>query len=173
MTRRLLLLLLAGLVAGCTTYANIPAEPGSVAISDPNDRAIREIEIEALRAVLAEYPVHGTVEVVLPEGTDGLTYAAVLSALDQPAVSPNRAAATQPAEPQPGPVATLAVRGVRIRNDNAQVDIDRSGVSGLKQLITVYLKRAPFSEWGVRSIRPWGAIRDISLERTIAPPEKP
>ncbi|MEX1015204.1 MAG: hypothetical protein WDZ31_00555 [Phycisphaeraceae bacterium] len=137
----------AALLAGCAPqYVNIPEQAGDVASSNVNATNVRNLEAQALRAVLEDRPVEGPVGITLPQGTDPLTYAAVASAVGDDVLTPMD---------DVEPASMLTVEQVRIRGTRAEVDVVRPRGTEGRQYVTVYLDRNAFSGWTVDRIRPW------------------
>ncbi len=151
-------------LVGCSTYVNIPAEDGSIASDDANLERVRNIQVEAINALIARQRVAGPVKITLAPGSSPETYAAVLPQIAVEAVGPDRLA----------PVA-IAVTGVRIRTYNGEVDLAVSGASVVDSLVTVSLDSAPLNDWWVDRIRPWGPINDPARTQppAVQPPDAP
>lgn len=156
-------------LGACSTYVNIPAQPGDVARNDPNDTTVREVTATALEAVVADKPM-GQFAVVLPPGTQPSNYDWIVTR-----VSP---AAMWSAEPLPANIPIFEVRQVRVRGWNAQVDVIRpvsQDDPGRLELITAYLKSYPVGGWAVQNLRVWrgsleNALRESAqLETGVAP----
>lgn len=142
-------------LVGCSKpYVNIPAQAGDVASHDPNAQSVREAGATALKAVLLDSPIDGPVAIHLPEGTSSLTYAAVARQVGPQAT---------PAKEAPEGAADLKVRQVRLRNWKGEVDVERPGVGGRPQLVTVWVEYAPFSGWTFKQIRSWRSMPSRAL----------
>jgi len=146
-------------LAGCTTYSNVPAQPGDLARNDPNDEPIRAIMASALEAVAADQPMD-QVAIVLPAGTLPANYDWIV-----PKVSKG---AMWSAEPVDAAIPVLEVRQVRLRGWRAQVDVIRPASVGdmnHRELVTVYLKSYPVGGWAVQNLRVWrGSLEDALRE---------
>jgi len=157
-------------LTGCgQVYVNIPPAAGDMATHDPNDKTARQVQVAALRGVLAEYPSDGTVRVTLPEGTTKLHYATMLPKVSESAIGPDDA----------GDAATdLHVRAIRVRGKSGEVDVVRDTGDQKGQVITVRLSWQPMDEWKADQLRSWSAITDDTLRtaksaQNPAPPQTP
>ena len=144
-------------LGGCAAYVNIPPQAGDIAVHDPNRDNVRG----AVTAALA-YAVGGSdsaVYIQLPAASNAETYNRML-----PAVSPS--AVWSPDPPEEGQ-AVFDVRQVRIRGWKAEVDIiqpeDMADPGGLQQVVTYYLRQAPFGDWSVQRRRIWRVPVDEAL----------
>lgn len=166
MTRTLTLsivLILTGLMSlGCQTYVNIPPQKKDTANHNPNGKAVRTVMVEAVRAALADGGITGPVQVMLPANTNKLTYAQVISAIGDQAVSPFE-------EDVSGITGVVFAKGVRIRGTQAEVDVARPIGDGIDQLVTVYLTWKPMSGWRADRVHAWrGVPIDESAAATTA-----
>lgn len=149
---RMYVLLLAWVVAsGCTTYVNIPGQLGDFARHNPNDLAVRAVLAESLTAIAEAYPVEDQFAILLPDTTTAETYHAVTKKTNKQAVWPgNKDRADLP---------ILEVKQVRIRRQDAWVDIVRTLHSNSEQMeemiVTVELKWHPLQGWLTQRVRPW------------------
>jgi hypothetical protein len=162
--RRISLLILAVLAAGCTPYVNIPPHGGDMAFHSPNKQTVREIEAVAGRAAVENRPIEGTFQVVLPEGSSVLTYEAVV-----PRISENAIYTT---DGSVGELPVLAIKQIRIRASVGEVDIVRPVAQDRSEFITVYLGYDPMAKWGVDRIRVWRTFdprREDPIAGSIAP----
>lgn len=133
--------------AACSPpYVNIPSQAGDVASANPNSKLVREVQIQALAAVIEREDPETPVRIELPEGSDGLTYAAVASRLGEDVVTPAD-------EVEVG--TTLGVEQIRIRGWDAQVDVLKPTSGDVRQIVTVYLRNAPTAGWTVERMRTW------------------
>lgn len=150
----LLLILIAVPACGGPTYVNIPAQAGDFARHDPNSDVVRDVIAEAIRGLMLEQPVQTPYAVVLPEGASVLSHADVARRIGEGAVSPH--------DESVEPAATVEARKVRIRGNEAQVDVIAPGRGGVSHLTTVYLEWAPFGGWKAQRIRTWrGGVQDM------------
>lgn len=157
--RRISLLVLTVLAVGCTPYVNIPSQPGDIAFHSPNKQTVRVIEVVAGKAALTDRPIEGTFQIVLPEGTSILTYEAVVPKISE--------IATYTKDGSLGNDPVLAIKQIRIRGGNAEVDIIRPVAQDRSEFITVYLTYDPMAKWAVDRIRVWRTF-DPSREDPIA-----
>lgn len=164
-----LALFLAIFAAGCATYVNIPSNTGDVAIHNPNEANVQNVEIAAVRAALSERPIDEPFEVVLPPGTLPLTYDMVL-----PRISPH---AVWSPEGRPEGRPAVEVREIRIRGASAEVDVirpwDPKDPAGYQQLLTVKLDWDPVAKWQVNRVIGWRTSVEKALRTTPyePPPE--
>jgi hypothetical protein len=156
------------MLAGCTTYSNVPAQPGDIARNDPNDAPVRQIMAAALEAVAADQPME-RLAIVLPAGTSPANYDWIV-----PQVSKGAMWSAEPLDPS---IPVLEVRQVRLRTWRAQVDIIRPFAAdpSRQELVTVYLKTYGLGDWAVTNLRVWrGSLEDAlresaQLETDVAP----
>lgn len=134
-------------MGGCTTYVNIPAQGGDVARHNPNLDTVQQVISVAMAAVLADQPIDGSFQIILPRGTDPLVGEGLARTLD-PRASWNRGTLT-PNMP------ALEARQVRVRGWFAQVDVIRTLGDNHPQLITVDLKWNPIDGWLSQRLRLW------------------
>lgn len=145
-------LLMLVLSACSAPYVNIPAQPGDVASANPNASSVRDVAVASFGRVLETRDVSMPVRIELPAGSDSLTYAAVASRLGEYEV-------LTPADEDVEPAARLVLEQVRIRGWNAEADVRRPIGGEAQQVVTVYLRRSPFTGWTVEYTRPWrGAV---------------
>jgi len=148
--------MLAGLIAitltGCGGgYVTIPPDPGDVASQNPNSPKVRELMAKSLAAVLEQAQLETPVTLAMPETTTKLTHAAVASKVE---------GALGPEEKAPADAPTLEVTGVRIRANEAAVDIlrPRSQGESVKQLVTASAKWDLFTGWNIQRVRVWRGV---------------
>ena len=153
---------LAGSLTGCVrpTYVNIPSQRGDLASNNPNTTNIRVLMAEAIRAAIDYEQYEQPFVVVLPEGSDQLTYERVVNRIGGGAVTPDTRVND--------PLAAAHVVAVRVRNRDAEVDVHRPSPTG-REAATVYLRWYYGGEWGVERVRPWRATLDEPLP-TFSPP---
>jgi hypothetical protein len=145
-----ILILTALSLGGCGAYVNIPAQKGDVATNDINAPAIRVVMIAACKAALTDIGLSGPAQIVLPAGATVLTYETIVPKISETAhFSKDGVLGEDP---------VLKLEQVRTRATDAEVDFIRPVGGDLKQLVTVYLKWAPMSGWGVSHIRVWRAM---------------
>lgn len=134
-------------MGGCATYVNIPAQGGDVARHDPNLDTVQQVIGAAMAAVLADQPIDGPFQIILPRGTNTPIGENMARSLD-PRASWNRGTQT-PNMP------ALNARQVRVRGWYAQVDVIRTLSDNNPQLITVDLKWNPVDGWLSQRLRLW------------------
>lgn len=138
-----------GLLVGCAApYVNVPHQSGDIAADNPNLRTVRDVEVAALRAVYESSDLPGPILIRLPAGSDALTYVAAADAIDDEVV-------VTPSDESVKPASTLTIDQVRVRGWDAEVDVIRPVSGSVRQLVTVYLERQPFSGWTVRRQHVW------------------
>ncbi len=146
-------------VTGCSTptYVNIPPQEGDVARGNPNAGDIRDIMVAAIEAAVDYETLDGAYEVLLPSGTEQLTYEDVARRVGGGAITPDTL--------RDQPVPTVRVAAIRVRNRKAEVDVTRPSPTG-RSVLTVYLFWYYGAEWQVERVRP---LR-VSPE-AVLPPE--
>lgn len=153
-------------LSACAPYVNIPGQRGdTLATHNPNSKTIQEAVVAALKAVITYRPVEGNYQVILPEGTDPATYAALLPQLGDQAMW------SSDGTRQDLPI--YEVKGVRIRGYDGDVDIVRPA-KGLadgrtRQLVTVDLKYYIPGGWGHTRLRVWKADVEDALRLSSTP----
>jgi hypothetical protein len=170
------LVAVAAIFGGCSSnfgYVSIPAERGSVAASNPNTQNVRSVVVTAVEAGLTRFPVGGPYELVLPPQTTAETYAVVTHRLGGDAVVPSNIPAVpldedgkplkQEGDPPPvvepttlGEFPAVTVEAVRIRGQDAEVDLVRPESAG-RRLLTVSLEWEPGFGWSADpdDVRAW------------------
>lgn len=151
LTLTVLLIMACLLTAGCQTYINIPPQEGDAANHDPNGKSAREVMVLAIRAALDDARITGPVQVMLPGHTNKLTYAHVVSAVGDQAISPHE-------EDVQSVVGVVFAKGVRVRGTRGEVDVIRPIGDGIDQLVTVYMTWRPVSNWSVDSVHAWRGV---------------
>lgn len=145
-------------LGGCAAYVNIPPQAGDIAVHDPNRDNVRDVLTAALTYAVAGTD-DGEVYIQLPAASNAETYSHML-----PTISPS--AVWSPDPPEEGQ-AVFDVRQVRIRGWKAEVDIiqpeDMANPDGLQQVVTYYLRQAPFGDWSVQRRRVWRVPVDRAL----------
>ncbi len=167
--RRYLLIALPLLCAtACTTYVNIPAQPGDLAAHDPNDPTVREVVSEALYAVTTHRSIDGPVAFIMPDGTASRHF--VRGARHAPDLSVGVSEAINVDEIT-GP--SLEVKQVKIRGWSASVDIlyrvDPRQLHTDDQLATVELEWQTLQGWTARRTRFWYRRHPPPVDRNLYP----
>ncbi len=146
MRNGLLIVPVLALLTGCTTYINIPPQPGDLAVHNPNNGTVREVESTGLAAVLAGRSAGQRLGVKLPEGTDAETYKRIITPLGDKVYQDE---AVQPK-------AFAEVRRVAVRGRYAEVDIVMpEPTSQVPQLYTAYLAWEPGRGWYSQRVKHW------------------
>ncbi len=144
------------LALGCQPYVNIPPQEKDTASHNPNGKTVRTVLTKAVRYAIDEAGITEPVQVMLPANTEKLTYAQILNAIGDQAVSPFE-------EDVPSVVGIVFAKGVRIRGTQAEVDIARPVGNGVDQLITVYLDWRPLNGWEAFRVHVW---RGVSIDES-------
>jgi hypothetical protein len=156
MLRRLILCLIAAfLLTACNPYAyvNVPPQQGDLATHDPNQQMVRDVEVEALRKLLADRPLQPPIALELPTGTTELTTSDVARRAGE---------GVTPIHEAPDADSRVQVTQVRIRGLRSEVDVLYPTLAGLPQLLTVYMSYTPINNWRVDRIADWpGATRPV------------
>lgn len=148
---------------GCVNYASYPAAPGSIAIRNPNTPAVEEVMMAGLRWTANRYPPAALpseldeqsgprMVINLPPGVRGLVYERVANVIP----------GAEPLSPENSHLPIYHVASIRIRGDQAQLDVFRPVQSvGLKptgetvyQEIRIDLKGG-LQPWRVVNWREW------------------
>ncbi len=139
------------LLAGCNpyTYVNVPPQAGDVALHDPNQKLVRNVEVEAVRSLLLQRPLNPPVSLQLPTGTSELTLTDVARRCGE---------GVQPAQDDQEAASLIQITQVRIRGINAQVDVMYPTVTGMSQLLTVYMNYQPINGWQTDRIVDWPGV---------------
>lgn len=163
----LLALPLATVGCGGPTYVNVPAQPGDTAFNDANGDVVRAVAAAAVKGMLLEKQVAAPIAVKLPEGATLLTHADVARRIGPDAISPYEEGVEASS--------VVEVREIRIRGNNAEVDVLAPGPQGLDQLTSVRLSWAPFAGgWQADNMRTWRAgAQNVMSPTNVAPPEAP
>jgi len=165
MPRLILSLCLLASLTGCNPYLyiNVPAQYGDLARNDPNADIVRTVEVAALRHMLALRPLEAPTAIKLPEPSTDLTYADIARrAGGEGAVVPIGEAEDAPTR--------VEITQVRIRGVFAEIDMMYPTVSGMPQLLTVYLEYKPMSDWMVDRVQDWpGATHPVDHGGLVAP----
>lgn len=153
-------------LAACSPYVNIPGQRGdTLATHNPNSKYIQEAIIAGLKAVITYRPVDGNYQIILPDGTDPATYAALLPQLGDQAMWSSDGVRQD--------IPVYEVKGIRIRGADGEIDIARPA-AGLpegrtEQLVTVDLKYYVPGGWGHTRLRVWKAPVDDAMRQTATP----
>ncbi|BAM03182.1 hypothetical protein [Phycisphaera mikurensis] len=160
-----LLLVLPLLLPACVapTYVNIPSE-GGIAASDPNSFNVRDVVADSIAAAVEREPLEGVYEILLPEGTTQQTYQAVVRQIGGGAIAPDTL--------RDRPVPSVRVVAVRIRNQDAEVDVVRPSPTG-RSVVRVFLKWYYGGDWAVQRVKPLRIPAEELLLRTATPPPPP
>lgn len=146
-------------ISGCSSYVNLPAQPGDMASHNPNDATVRDVVGEALSAVVKQYPFEGTFAILLPEKTTADTYEVITTKAGKNAVWPGNKSRNE--------LPVLEVKRVQVRSQAARVDITRPVGTGLasgeEQVVTVDLKWNPFRGWVAQRVQPWRMSVDNAM----------
>ena len=141
---------------GCSTYVNIPQQPGDIASHNPDRGGVVDAQSAALAAIIASHPLPSPVTIQLVPGTAPDSYARALPKIGDAVV-----------KHEGDDTPDLDVRRVLIRGWVAQVDVilASGGPEGepQRQLLTAYLNWKPFSGWSVRRIKTWRIPIDEAL----------
>ena len=135
----------------CQTYVNIPPQTADTANHNPNGKTVREVLIYAIQAALRDGGINGPVQIMLPAGTDKLTYTYIANALGDQVYLPDEEQA-ETAE------AVVFAKTIRIRGNKGEVDVARPAGEGLDQLVTVYLVWKPMGGWQATDVRIWRGV---------------
>lgn len=150
---------LGSAISCSTTYTNIPPQAGDIAGHNVNSNPVCHVSIEAIRATLSEQPIDRAYTIILPNDTNALTYAKVLSALGD--------LASRDADPS---LPIIEIRQIRIRGNKAEVDLLRpanvNDLAGPRQLVTVYLHWDLMANWYPRNLHTWLAPHERLLPDT-------
>lgn len=133
------------LIAGCSPYINIPAQPGDAATHSPNDNTAVAVMEAALAHVLHQRSEPGGYVIALPARASRATYADVLHQLPEGGGRHDKGAVGVP---------VYSIAAVYVRGPDAQVDIIRPTPAGNPQLISVFLELG-VDGWHVVRDRPW------------------
>jgi len=145
------------LLVGCTTWVNIPPQPGDTAIHNPNNANVVKLETAALQAVLKDRPLAQPVHVILPAGTTRATYERVRM---------NLGPVTDVVYgPQVDATSVLNVQAIRIRALRGEVDIVRTLPGGIPQLVTARMADDLVAGWHLESLRVWRGSMSASSVR--------
>ncbi len=162
----LTVLLALPMIAGCeSTYVNIPPQEGDIADHDPNADNVREVMIVAVREVASEMPAGDGYRILLPAGSNYVTYDDVAGGSDL-VISPKTA--NRMADQLP----PIQVAQVRIRGWRSEVDVIRPfpplQPEADPQLVTVRMGWRAGAGWQVRHVLPWNLNVDEALRESQA-----
>ncbi len=156
-TSTVVLTIIPLLTLGCQPYVNIPPQEKDTASHNPNGRTVRTVLALAVQATLDDGGITGPVQIMFPEDTDKLTYAQIISAIGDQAVSPFEEDVTPV-------VGIVYAKGVRIRAARAEVDVARPAGQGMDQLVTVYLSWKPLSGWHADRVHTWRGVSTVESD---------
>ncbi len=162
MLRNLALLACGLMLTGCTTWVNIPAQRGDMAVHNPNDRTAREVMAMALARVVVDNDQPAPYAIDLPDGAHGSTYQQIIAKLPEGAAPRDDAAAAVP---------VYRVKQVQVRGWQGQVDLIPPSTGGSAQLMSVYLKR-DWHGWFATRTHLWRmpVINALRISRPMTPP---
>lgn len=155
MLRTFTMLLVVAALTACNpyTYVNIPPQQGDLARHGANKQLVRDVEAEAVRFLLSQRPIDGTAALRLPQGSTELTAADVARRAGDNVVAEFEAR---------DPAAVVEITQVRVRGVNAEVDVLYPTLTGMPQLLTVYLEYLPMNNWVGQRVVDWpGATRPV------------
>lgn len=139
------------LISGCSLYVNIPEQSGDVARNDPNLKAVGKAQEAALHHLYQQRSFTQPVQIMLPEGTTPETYQAMMAQIGE--------LATYNLDAARDDMPTLEVKRVLIRHPFAEIDVSRPAFAneplGPTELVTVYMKWGPFTQWRIERVRVW------------------
>ncbi len=141
---------MSSLAIGCSSYVNIPAQPGDLASHNPNMGSVQQVITEALDAVLKQNPIDNKFALLLPEETTAKTYAAVVSKLDKNASWPGNKSRNE--------ISVIEVRKILIRGVEARVDIIQPidpANPAIEQVVSAKLQWHPFKGWVTQRLHKW------------------
>ncbi len=152
----------SALMSGCLGYVNIPPQKGDIAVHNPNMVTVRHVLAEALNQMVQAYPFEGRFAVLLPEDTTSDTYEQVVPKVSKKAVWPGN--------PERDEIPVLEVKRIRIRGQDAQVDIVRplhGDQKDVSQVVTATLKWHPLQGWVTQRLRAWELSTDDAMRFTL------
>jgi hypothetical protein len=151
------------MLGGCVSWASYPAEPGEVAVKNPNSPAVEELMMAALKWTVNKFPPNdaagahtggGRIALNLPVGVKPKVYRRIAEAAGGGA---------EPLTPENKNLPIYHVKEFRIRGDEAQVNIvfpaASLGASPTGGPVYQELKiglTGGLSLWRVISFREWG-----------------
>ena len=147
---------------GCSTYVNIPAMPGDVAISNPDAQTVHDVIVPAMKLLMEDQKLTDKFQVVFPVKTTPAVAQKTVARISDLAVW------------QEAPDTSLPIydiRQVRVRGMDAEVDVVRPVAvkqpDAGRQVATVFVHWSPFDGWRGVEIRVWRMSVDNALR--IAP----
>ena len=162
------------ITTACTTYVNIPAQPGDVAVHATDNQTVRQVITESLRAVIQQRSIRGPVAITFPDGVTSRHFirassdtAGLVDAWPIDARQPDTTnSVDQGLDEQ---AVGLQVRQVRIRGWSAGVDVlirlDPQQIHTQDQLVTVDLQWHALHGWVVERTRFWHRQMPPPVER--------
>lgn len=148
MVRHTLLITLLFLTACAAPRVNLPALEGDSASHDPNIKAVALIEAAALRHVWTKWPPRNKpVAYKLPDGTLGVTFAAVQSRLPE--------GLSMPLHDAPEGTPVYEVAQLHIRRAFARADVIQPTEDGRTQLVSVFLSPDLGGAWFAHRSKLW------------------
>ncbi|MEM7681100.1 MAG: hypothetical protein AAF288_04005 [Planctomycetota bacterium] len=132
---------------GPPAYLNIPSDEGDLlALSSANLSTARELSTKAIASVAEDSGAPPSYEFVLASNANFKTYRIVARDLGPAAITPTANS--------PEGLPLFAIRSIRVRGTEAQVEVVRpSGVFGW-ELVDVNLVWNPFGGWRTDMVRP-------------------
>jgi len=155
-------------VCACSPYVNIPSQPGDTfASNNPNNENVQDVVVAAIQSVIKQRPIQGSYQVVLPRGTDPVTYAKLLPRLGEHAMWSSSGVT--------GDSPVIEIRHVRIRGTEAAVDVLRPASQDINagkptELVTVNMTRYIPGGWAAKRIRIWRGDVDEALRISAGQP---
>jgi hypothetical protein len=150
----------ATLLTGCSTYINVPALPGDVAVNDPNDETVIKVIVAAIPYAVQDQGYKGTYQVQFPVGTKSIVAYDALNPIDDKALWRN------PVNPE---LPVYQAAQVRVRSWVAEVDVVRpvnpNQLNLGTQLVTVFLKWDAVTGWTGKRLRVWTITVDDALRK--------
>ncbi len=150
----------AATFTGCSTYINVPALDGDIAVNDPNDETVIKVIVAAIPYAVQEQNYKGTYQVQFPVGTRGIVAYDALTPID------DKALWRDPVNPE---LPVYQAAQVRVRSWVAEVDIVRpvnpTQLNLGNQLVTCFLKWDAVSGWTVKRTRIWTTTVENALRK--------
>jgi hypothetical protein len=143
-----LLLLCLTCVMGCSAWATYPPIPGAMQIGRPELEPVPSIMAEAIRFSNERYVEMDEPVFNLPEGTPDHVYESVRRRLRGGSVM------------RDADELAIHVQQVRVRTNQAQVDVLFPRDDGLHQLVTLHMRQKLFQVYEVQSTRLWRIHND-------------
>ncbi len=147
-------------LTGCSTYINVPAMPGDVAVNDPNDETVIKVIVASIPYAVQDQGYSKTYQVQFPVGTRGIVAYDALTPIDDKALWRN------PINPE---LPVYQAAQVRVRSWVAEVDVIRpvnpDQLNLGNQLVTVFLKWDAVSGWTPKRLRVWTTTVETALRK--------